>query len=75
MPNPEKGYAWHFRGRLTADQLEHVRQLEEYWGEPIDWYIPGAAAPPLPLPPELEEALPSSLLDGEFAGKVLRGEI
>jgi hypothetical protein len=75
MPNPEKGYAWKFVGKLTPEQREHALHLEEQSGEAIDWYIPSAASPPMALPPELEEALPISLLDGEFAEKVLRGEI
>jgi hypothetical protein len=53
---------------------EPVRRFEqEHFEEPSDWYIRSAANVGIYID-ELEEALPSTLLDGPFAEAVLRGE-
>ncbi len=53
---------------------EPVRRLErENFKETADWYIRSAANVGIYVD-ELEEALPSTLLDGPFAEAVLRGE-
>lgn len=62
-------------GRRYRDLVpEPVRTFEaEHFDEPTDWYIRWSANLGIYIP-ELQEALPGSLLDGEFAEKVLRGE-
>lgn len=53
---------------------EPLRRYErEHGKEPADWYIRSAANAGIYID-ELEEALPSTLLDGPFAEAVLRGE-